>query len=147
MLGNVSFFIFEKKRKISHFFTRNRVTEYLPLLCDSSRRTSDIGHRFRVTSDFRSLWSNFLMPDVVSGVQCPVSNAQCPMPSVQCPVSIIGDSVTFLPDTGHRTIPSNLALWQGGGGVLCNPDQKLAFKHLFCGNFFSFFLWPHFNIL
>ena len=57
-----------------------------PLLYDSSRRTSDIGHG---------------TPHMVSK---------------------IGGSVTFLPDTGHQTMPSNLALCQGvcvwGGGTL-----------------------------
>ena len=127
-----------------------------PLLCDSSRRTSDMGHQighWRVghrTSDTehetpdmghqtwgtghrtqgtekaqrqklkQEVGSNFLMPDVMSGVQYPMSNVRCPISDFRCPVSIIGGSVTFLPDTGHRTIPSNLALCQGEG-VLCNP--------------------------
>jgi len=41
--------------------------------------------------------------------------AKRPVSGVQCPVPKIGGSVTFLPDTGHQTIPSNLALCQGGG--------------------------------
>ena len=101
-----------------------------PLLCDSSRRASDIGHqighwrvghrtpdighRFRVTSDFRSFVIQFSYAR--RRVWCPMYSVQCLVSNVRCPVSIIGVSVTFLPDTGHRTIPSNLALWPGGGG-------------------------------
>ena len=95
---------------------------------DTRHRTPNMRHRTSDTRHWKSAKTKtktksriqfLLMPDVMSGVQYPVSDVQCPVSDFRCPVSIIGGSVTFLPDTGHRTIPSNLALCQGG--LLCNP--------------------------
>ena len=95
---------------------------------DIGHRTWDTGHG---TPDMRhtqgtekaqrqklkqKVGSNFLMPDVMSGVQYPVSDVQCPMSGVYnwwlC---------NFF--AGHRTSDNTLEFGSvpGGGGVLCNP--------------------------